>query len=60
MAIAEHHPSQLYARNRGMLKMSKGDLHKFSTTKEARLPKKKKKMTLRDAEKEYGRQRSAG
>lgn len=38
-AIAEHHPSKLYKRNRGMLKMSKGDLHKFAATKEKGLRK---------------------
>lgn len=38
MAIAEHHPEQLYKRNRGLLKMSKGELRKFATTKEKELP----------------------
>jgi hypothetical protein len=33
MAIAEHHPGKLYARNRGLLGMTKGQLHDF-----ARLP----------------------
>jgi hypothetical protein len=40
-AIAEHHPGKLYARNRGLLAMSKHELHKFSATKEKGLPKKK-------------------
>ena len=32
-AIAEHAPGKLYARNRGMLSMSKKELHKFASTK---------------------------
>lgn len=42
-AIAEHHPGKLFARNRGLLKMSKKELHKYSSTKEKGLPEKKKK-----------------
>lgn len=30
-AIAEHNPSKLYARNRGMAKMSLSDLHDFAS-----------------------------
>ena len=33
-AIAEHHPEELYERNRGMLKMSQGQMHDFAATKE--------------------------
>ena len=33
MAIAEHHPNQVYSRNKGVLKMSKGQLHDFAATK---------------------------
>lgn len=40
-AIAEHHPEQLYERNKGLLRMSKEELHKFASTKEKGLPKKK-------------------
>ncbi len=40
MAIAEHHPEKLYKRNRGLLKMSKQQLHDFASTKEKGLPKK--------------------
>ena len=43
MAIAEHAPEKLYKRNKGVAKMSKGQLHDFATTKEKRLPLKKKK-----------------
>ena len=38
MAIAQHHPEKLYARNRGMLSMSKGQLHDFAATPEKGLP----------------------
>ncbi len=30
MRIAEHTPDKLYKKNRGMLKMSKGQLHDFA------------------------------
>jgi hypothetical protein len=43
MAIAEHEPSKLFKRNKGMAKMSKGDLSDFASTKETGLPKRKKK-----------------
>jgi hypothetical protein len=33
MAIAEHHPSQVYEKNRGVLKMSHSQLHEFAATK---------------------------
>ena len=33
MAIAEHHPSKLYPKNRGVLKMSHKQLHDFAATK---------------------------
>jgi hypothetical protein len=32
MAIAEHEPGKLYARNRGLLKMSHQQLHDFAST----------------------------
>ncbi len=32
-AIAEHNPSKLYKKNRGVLKMSKGQMHDFAKTK---------------------------
>lgn len=41
MAIAEHHPSKLYKRNRGLLKMSKEKLSEFASTKHKGLPVKK-------------------
>ena len=39
MAIAEHAPGKLYKRNKGLTKMSKGQLHEFASTKEKGLPK---------------------
>jgi len=44
MAIAEHHPEKLYKRNKSALKMSKEELHKYASTKEKGLPKKKSPM----------------
>ncbi len=41
MAIAEHHPEQLYARNRGLLKMSHSQLHDFAATPEKGLAQRK-------------------
>jgi hypothetical protein len=41
MAIAKHHPKKLYKRNKGLLKMSKSDLHDFASTPETNLPEKK-------------------
>lgn len=38
VAIAEHDPSELYARNRGVLKMSHQQLHDFAATKRKGLP----------------------
>ena len=42
MAIAEHHPSELYGRNKGLKKMTHQQLHDFAATKEKKLPLKKK------------------
>lgn len=36
MAIAEHHPDKLYKKNRGMLKMSKDQLHEFAVKQKGR------------------------
>ncbi len=41
MRIAEHAPGKLYARNKGMLKMSHSQLHDFAKTKSKGLPKHK-------------------
>jgi hypothetical protein len=39
MAIAEHNPSKLYERNKGLLKMSHQQLHDFASTSRKELPK---------------------
>lgn len=39
MAIAEHHPDQLYSRNKSLLGMTHSQLHDFASTKESGLPK---------------------
>ncbi len=41
MAIAKDEPGKLYARNKGLLKMSKEQLSDFASTKRKGLPKKK-------------------
>lgn len=38
MAIAEHHPEDLYARNKGLKEMSHKQLHEFASTSESHLP----------------------
>ena len=43
MRIAEHAPEKLYAKNKGMAKMSHEELHKFASTKTKGLPYKKGK-----------------
>lgn len=47
MAIAEHHPEELYARNRGLMGMSLEDLRHYSRTKEGGLPKRKVKVKVK-------------
>ena len=42
MAIAEHHPEELYSGNKGLADMTHKQLHEFASTKEKGLPKKKK------------------
>ncbi len=39
MAMAEHSPSSLYAKNKGVAKMSHKQLHDFASTKRKGLPK---------------------
>ena len=43
MAIAEHSPSKLFKRNKGLKKMSKTQLHDYASTNEKGLPAKKTK-----------------
>lgn len=40
MAIAEHQPSKLNSKNKGLLKMSHQQLHDFASTPRKGLPKK--------------------
>lgn len=47
MAIAEHEPGKLYARNKAMLGMTKSQLHDFAATKRKGLPQKAKSATRR-------------
>lgn len=44
MSIAEHAPSKLFKRNRGLLKMSHEQLHDFASTPRKGLPKKKSNL----------------
>jgi hypothetical protein len=37
MAIAEHHPSKLYRKNKAMLEMSKQQLSDYASTKTSKL-----------------------
>lgn len=39
MAIAEHEPEKLNAKNKSLLSMSKEQLHEFASTPEKGLPK---------------------
>ncbi len=45
-AIAEHEPGKLHKRNRGLLKMSKAQLHDYASTPEKGLPRKKLKKAV--------------
>ena len=38
MAIAEHHPEDLYARNKGLADMTHKQLHEFASTPRTGLP----------------------
>lgn len=43
MAIAEHSPEKLYAKNKGLAKMTHQQLHDFASTPEKGLPEHVKK-----------------
>lgn len=47
MAIAEHAPEKLYARNKGMLRMKSKSLHEFAATPRSGLPKRAGEMKPR-------------
>jgi hypothetical protein len=42
MAIAEHNPDAVKSKNRGVLRMNRGQLHDFAATKRKGLPNKKR------------------
>jgi hypothetical protein len=42
-AVAEHAPDKLRSKNRGLLQMSKKQLHDFASTKTSGLPQKVKR-----------------
>jgi hypothetical protein len=54
MAIAEHHPSEVYAQNRGVLNMTHQQLHDFAATKEKGKPHYVKKSKARKRSQFYG------
>lgn len=43
MAIAEHEPSKVYKRNKGLTEMTKSQLHDFASTPRKGLPTRAKK-----------------
>lgn len=44
-AIAEHHPDELYARNKSLASLPHSTLHEFADTSEKGLPKRKSVMS---------------
>lgn len=54
MALAKAHPEEVYPKNRGVLKMSKKQLHDFASTKEKGLP---EKLESKKAKKKHPRKR---
>ena len=54
-AIALHHPEELYARNKSLLGMTRGQLHDFASTREKGLPKHVKKRKRSRAAIEFAR-----
>lgn len=51
MAIAEHKPSKLYKKNKGLAKMSKSQLHEFAKTPTKGLPEHVKKSKTKSKNK---------
>lgn len=47
MSIAEHEPSKLFGRNKGLLKMSHQQLHDFAATPRKGLPESAPKKSLK-------------
>lgn len=52
MAIAEHDPDKLYARNKSLLGMSHEQLRDFAATKDKDLPEKRKRARQMQGSKE--------
>ena len=46
MPIAKHHPSKLFARNKGLIKIGKKKLGHFARTKHKGLVKRKKRRLI--------------
>lgn len=57
MAIAEHEPGKLFARNRGLLKMSHSQLHDFAATSHRGLPQRSGNKRRKFGESPFGGQR---
>jgi len=49
-AIAKHSPKKLFARNKGLLKMTDAQLHDFAATKEKGLLERKRKRSPMEKE----------
>ena len=47
--VAEHAPGKLYSRNRGLLKLSKNQLHDFATGSEKGKPERKRSLYRRES-----------
>ena len=47
IALAEHHPGEVSAKNRGVLSMKRSDQHDFAATPETGLPEKLGKGILK-------------
>ncbi len=50
MAIAEHHPEKIRPENRGVLKMSKSQLHDYAATPRRGLPRYKRVADRKDSQ----------
>ena len=55
MAIAEHHPSEVSAKNKGVLSMDHQQLHDFASTKQTGLPEHVKALRARRAKRILGK-----
>lgn len=54
MGIAEHHPEELYARNKSLLGMTHKELHDYASTPQKGLPKRKKHVIPRGGKRRAG------